>query len=110
MAENLPRRIRAFHYFAGNRIRSRENHLASPKEMVMHSLFRNSPSLPAVVPWLFDLATLFIARWLQMPEPLLRSAGVFVFAQAQAFEDSFSKSLCPIRLVRRVLARVRQAS
>ena len=71
----------------------------------MHSLFRNSPSLPTIVKWLFDLATWLIARSLQMPEPLLQSAGVFVFARAQVFEDSFGKSLCPIRLVRGALAR-----
>jgi hypothetical protein len=73
--------------------------------MVMHSLFRNSPSLPAIVQRLFDLATWLIARSLQMPEPLLQSAAVFVFAQAQAFENSFGKSLCSIRLFRRVRAR-----
>ena len=66
----------------------------------MPSLFRNSQSLPAIVQWLFDLATWLIARSLQMPEPLLQSAGVYVFARAQAFGDSFSKSLCPIRFVR----------
>ena len=71
----------------------------------MHSLFRNSPSLPAILQWLFDLATWLIARSLQMPEPLLQSAGVFVFARVQAFEDSFGKSLCPIRVVRGALAR-----
>jgi hypothetical protein len=71
----------------------------------MRSLFRNSPSLPAIVQWLFDLATWLIARSLQMPEPLLQLAGVFVFAQAQAFENSFGKSLCPVRLFRRVRAR-----
>jgi hypothetical protein len=54
--------------------------------MIMHSRFRNSPTLPAILQWLFDLATWLIARSLQMPEPLLQSAGVFVFAQAQAFE------------------------
>lgn len=72
----------------------------------MHWLLRNSPSLPAIVQWLFDLATWLIARSLQMPEPLLQSVGVFVFARAQAFEG---KSLCPIHLVRGALARVRQA-
>jgi len=77
--------------------------------MIMHSLFRNSPSLPVIVQRLFDLATWLIARSLQMPEPLLQSAAVFVFAQAQAFENSFGKSLCPVRLFRRVRARVRQA-
>ena len=71
----------------------------------MHSLFRNSPSLPAIAKWLFDLATWLIARSLQMPEPLLQSAAVFVLARVQAIEDSFGKSLCPIRLVRGALAR-----
>jgi hypothetical protein len=39
-----------------------------------------------------------------MPEPLLHSTGVFVFAQVQAVENSVGNRLCPIRLLRRLLA------
>jgi hypothetical protein len=38
-----------------------------------------------------------------MPEPLLHSTGVFVFAQVQAVESSVGKRLCPIRLLRQLL-------
>jgi hypothetical protein len=40
---------------------------------------------PAViVPWLLGLAIGMLARSFNMPEPLVHSAGIFVFAQAQA--------------------------
>jgi hypothetical protein len=42
-----------------------------------------------------------VAYSLNMPEPLLHSTGVFVFAQVQAVENSVGNRLCPIRLLRR---------
>ena len=50
----------------------------------MRSLFRNSPSLLALIRLLFALASGLIARSLQMPEPLVHATGVFVYAQLQA--------------------------
>jgi hypothetical protein len=50
--------------------------------------------------WLFNLATRLLASSLNMPEPLVRTTGVFVFAQVQAVESSLGRTLCPIRLLR----------
>jgi hypothetical protein len=50
--------------------------------------------------WLLNLATRLLARSLNMPEPLVRTTGVFVFAQVQAVESSLGRTLCPIRLLR----------
>jgi hypothetical protein len=61
-----------------------------------------------MLPWLLNLATRLLARSLNMPEPLVRDTGVFMFAQVQAAENSFAKQLCPIRLWRQIRARFRQ--
>jgi hypothetical protein len=53
--------------------------------------------------WLLNLATRLLARSLNMPEPLVRTTGVFVFAQVQAVESSLGRTLCPIRLLRLLL-------
>ena len=42
-----------------------------------------------------------------MPEPLVQATGLFVFVQVRTFESSVGKSLCPIRLWRRLRALVR---
>jgi hypothetical protein len=57
-------------------------------------------SAAGTMTWLFNLATRLLARSLNMPEPLVRTTGVFVFAQVQAVESSFGRTLCPIRLLR----------
>jgi hypothetical protein len=62
------------------------------------------PSGAGIFPWMLNLATRMLARSLNMPEPLLRSTGVFVFVHVQAVETSLGKKLCPIRLWRRLLA------
>jgi len=56
------------------------------------------------VPWLIDLATWLVPRSLNMPVPVVEAAGLFVFLKAQAFESRIGKSLCPIRLWRRLSA------
>ena len=61
-----------------------------------------------MIPWMLNLATRMLARLLNMPEPLLHSTGVFVFAHVQAVENSVGKTLCPIRLLRKLLALCRQ--
>ena len=53
-------------------------------------------------PWLLNLATRLLARSLNMPEPLVRDTGVFMFAQVQAVENSFGRALCPVRLWRQI--------
>ena len=75
----------------------------------MSPLSRTSTFSPAnMIPWLLNLATRMLARSLNMPEPLLHTTGVFVFAQAQTIENSVGKRFCPIRLLRQLLAVCRQ--
>jgi hypothetical protein len=76
--------------------------------MTMKTLPRPSTSPTGIIPWMLNLATRALAFSLNMPEPLLQSTGVFVFAQVQAVESSVGKRLCPIRLLRQLLALCRQ--
>jgi hypothetical protein len=60
-----------------------------------------------LVPLAGRLATWFLARSLNMPEPLVHATGLFVLGHVQAFENkafenSIGRSLCPVRLVRRL--------
>jgi hypothetical protein len=61
-----------------------------------------SPSDAGITAWLLNLATRLLAHSLNMPEPLVHTSGVFVFAQMQAVETSIGRTLCPIRLWRRL--------
>jgi hypothetical protein len=65
------------------------------------SLDRRIPSTAGMIPWLLNLATRMLACALNMPEPLLKNTGAFVFARVQAAENSIGKTLCPFRLLRR---------
>jgi hypothetical protein len=77
----------------------------------MSTLSRPSTFSPAgLIPWLLKLATRLVARLLNMPEPLVHSTGVFVFAHVQAVENSVGKTLCPIRLLRQLQSRLRQSA
>ena len=67
----------------------------------------NTFSAAGMMPWLLHLATRMLARSLNMPEPLVHSTGVFVFAQVQAVESRAARTLCPIRLLRRLQAVLR---
>nr|WP_029583726.1 hypothetical protein [Bradyrhizobium sp. URHD0069] len=69
----------------------------------MKTLFRPSTFSPAgMIAWLLNLVTRLLARTLNMPEPLVHTTGVFVFAQVQAAESRVGKTLCPIRLLRQL--------
>ncbi len=57
-----------------------------------------------LLPWLVQFASRWLARSLNVPEPLVYSTGHFVVAQVVAFEHSVGKSLCPFRLVRSLRA------
>jgi len=61
-------------------------------------------SAETIVLWMLNLATWLVARSLQLPEPVVHSTGALVFAQVQAAETKAAKTLCPIRLKRRLLA------
>jgi hypothetical protein len=76
--------------------------------MTMIVLFFFRSLAAGLAPWLLKLATRLLARSLNVPEPLVHTTGVFVFAQVQAVENSFAKSLWPLRLARRLLAWCRQ--
>ena len=65
---------------------------------------RNIPQPATILPWLLSLGIWMLARALNMPEPLVHSTGVFVFAQVQAAETRAAKTLCPFRLLRQFRA------
>jgi hypothetical protein len=68
----------------------------------------STSSAAALLPWMLNVATRLLARSLNMPEPLLHSTGVFVFAHVQTIENSVGKTLCPIRLLRQLRSWFRQ--
>ena len=72
--------------------------------MLMLSLVR---ALAVLGPLATRLATWVLARSLNMPEPLVHATGIFVVVRVQAFESSVGKSLCPVRLARRLRAWLR---
>jgi hypothetical protein len=67
--------------------------------MLMLSIVR---AFAVLAPLAAKLATWMVARSLNMPEPLVHATGIFMFVRVQAFETSVARSLCPVRLVRRV--------
>ena len=75
----------------------------------MSAFVRYLPAAAELLPWMLNLATWLLARSLNMPEPMVHAAGLSVFVQVQAFENSFLKALCPKRLMRRLLTLCRRA-
>ena len=69
--------------------------------MLMLSLIR---PLAAVIPWALRFGTWALARSLCLPEPVVHDTGLFVLAQVQSFENKVGRSLCPLRLLRRIRA------
>jgi hypothetical protein len=69
----------------------------------------STPSRPStfsivagMIPWMLNLATRMLARILNLPEPLVHNAGVFVFVHVQAVETSVGNRLLrPLRSWRR---------
>jgi hypothetical protein len=78
--------------------------------MTMNRLPRRTFASAGIIPWMLHLATRMLARVLNMPEPLVHHAGIFMFAHVQAVETSIGKTLCPIRLLRQLLASRRPSS
>lgn len=78
----------------------------------MNTLRRSSTlsSAAGVVPRLLDLATRLLARSLNMPEPLVHTTGMLVFARVTAIENRVGRTLSPIRLLRRLQSRLRQTT
>jgi hypothetical protein len=67
-----------------------------------------TPSTATTLAWMLNLATRLLARWLNMPEPLVQDTGAFVYARVQAVEYRAAKTLCPVRLLRLLRALLRQ--
>ncbi len=67
--------------------------------MLMLALFRFGT---AASRWTLNLVTSWLARALNMPQPLVHDAGVFVLVQVQTIENRVGKALCPLRLMRRL--------
>jgi hypothetical protein len=63
-----------------------------------------------MIRWMLKFATRLLARILNMPEPLVHSTGVFVFAHVAAVETSVGKTLSPVRLLRQLRSWLRQSS
>jgi|HubBroStandDraft_6_1064221.scaffolds.fasta_scaffold553637_2 hypothetical protein len=70
----------------------------------MSTLFKTFASSTGLIQCLIDLATWLLARALQMPEPMLHAAALFLVLRARAIENDVGKSLCPIRLLRERLS------
>jgi hypothetical protein len=68
-----------------------------------------TPPSATAISWMLNLATRMLASSLNLPEPLVHSTGVFVYAQVQAVEHRTLKTLCPVRLLRRLRALFRQS-
>ena len=75
----------------------------------MSAFVRYLPAAAELLPWMLNLATWLVARSLNMPEPLVHAAGLFVVVRMQDFENGFLKAVCPKRLMRPLLALCRQA-
>jgi hypothetical protein len=75
----------------------------------MSPQFRPATPSAAVIAWLLNLMTRALANTLNMPEPVVHSTGVFVYAQVQAVEHRALKTLCPVRALRRLRALFRQS-
>ena len=69
----------------------------------------NAPPSATAMSWILHLATRMLASSLNLPEPLVHSSGVLLFAQVQAAETRAAKSLCPFRLLRQLRAWLRKA-
>ena len=61
----------------------------------MSAFVRYLPAAAELLPWMLKLATWLLARSLNMPEPLVHAAGLFVFVRVQAFENSFRQGAVP---------------
>jgi hypothetical protein len=64
----------------------------------------DTPPGATAIAWMLHLATRMLASSLNLPEPLVHSTGAFVYAQVQAVEHRTLKTLCPVRLLRRLRA------
>jgi hypothetical protein len=70
----------------------------------MSAFLRLLPPSAEIWLWLQNLAIWSLARTLNLPAPLVQAAGLLVFLRVRAFEDSIGPSLCPLRLMRRLIA------
>ena len=66
----------------------------------MSTRFRFQVLCAGLLAWLVTILTWLLARSLNMPEPLVNSAGGFVLARVMAYERSIGRRLCSLRLAR----------
>ena len=71
----------------------------------MSTLFKTLASSTGLIQCLADLAAWFLARMLQMPEPMVHAAAIVLLLRIQAIENGVGKSLCPMRLLRALFRR-----
>jgi hypothetical protein len=69
----------------------------------MSTLFKTLASSTGLGQCLLDLATWLLARMLQMPEPMIHAAAIFLLVRVQAIEEGVGKNFCPVRLLRALL-------
>jgi hypothetical protein len=73
----------------------------------MSTLFRTLASSTGLIQCLLDLTTWLLARMLQMPEPMVHAAALFLLLRLQAIENEVGNGFYPIRLLRALLSRHR---
>src|SRR5690349_9391127 len=102
MVENIACAFHPFHYLPRNRNASQERSCSASTETTMILLLL--PALASIASWVLDVASLMLARALNIPQPLVICAGMAVFVQVEALETSVGRSLCPRRLAHRLRA------
>jgi hypothetical protein len=71
----------------------------------MSTLFKTLASSTGLFQCLIDLATWLLARALQMPEPVVHAAALFLLLRARTIENSVGGNVCPLAAVRRLMSR-----
>jgi hypothetical protein len=74
----------------------------------MSTLLKTLASSTGLIQCLVDLVAWFLARMLQMPEPMVHATAIFLLLRIQAIENGVGKRLCPIRFVQTLLFRLFQ--
>jgi hypothetical protein len=73
----------------------------------MSALIRFLPTVAELLIWPQNLVIWLLAQTLNLPTPLVQAASLFMFLKVQSLEDSVGPSLCPLRLMRRLIAWLR---
>ena len=72
----------------------------------MSTLFKTLASSTGLIQCLIDLATWLLARALQMPEPVVHAAALFLLLRAaRTIENNVGRNVCPLTVMRRLISR-----